>query len=138
MDGEEYHANSSTLASLISQGSPDVYILPLTEVSLPVAKQPARSGEGPQVAFSNSLHPAAAAVSSCQVSNAMSFADILMCPTVTQHIGFERHRSFFYLLKFVVAELWRKEKEVPINSENICCSCYKLAANSPFSTFEVL
>lgn len=72
MDGEEYHANSSTLASLVSQGSPDVYILPLTEVSLPVAKQPARSGEGPQVAFSNSLHPGAAAVSSCQVSNTMS------------------------------------------------------------------
>ncbi|XP_026207744.1 serine/threonine-protein kinase LMTK1 isoform X2 [Anabas testudineus] len=33
----------STLASPASQGSPDVYILPLTEVSLPVAKQPARS-----------------------------------------------------------------------------------------------
>uniref|UniRef100_A0A8D0D6A5 Apoptosis associated tyrosine kinase n=1 Tax=Sander lucioperca TaxID=283035 RepID=A0A8D0D6A5_SANLU len=33
----------STLASPASQGSPDVYILPLTELSLPVAKQPARS-----------------------------------------------------------------------------------------------
>uniref|UniRef100_A0A673BLG7 non-specific serine/threonine protein kinase n=1 Tax=Sphaeramia orbicularis TaxID=375764 RepID=A0A673BLG7_9TELE len=33
----------STLASPASQGSPDVYILPLTEVSLPVAKQPGRS-----------------------------------------------------------------------------------------------
>lgn len=33
----------STLASPASQGSPDVYILPLTEVSLPVAKQPSRS-----------------------------------------------------------------------------------------------
>nr|XP_020460263.1 serine/threonine-protein kinase LMTK1-like isoform X2 [Monopterus albus] len=33
----------STLASPASQGSPDVYILPLTEMSLPVAKQPARS-----------------------------------------------------------------------------------------------
>ncbi|XP_042253834.1 serine/threonine-protein kinase LMTK1 isoform X1 [Thunnus maccoyii] len=43
VDGEEYHANMSTLASPTSQGSPDVYILPLTEVSLPVAKQPARS-----------------------------------------------------------------------------------------------
>lgn len=47
MDGEEYHADMSTLASPASQGSPDVYILPLTEVSLPVAKQPARSGESP-------------------------------------------------------------------------------------------
>lgn len=45
VDGEEYHADMSTLASTASQGSPDVYILPLTEVSLPVAKQPARSGE---------------------------------------------------------------------------------------------
>lgn len=45
VDGEEYHADMSTLASPASQGSPDVYILPLTEVSLPVAKQPARSGE---------------------------------------------------------------------------------------------
>ncbi|XP_044034680.1 serine/threonine-protein kinase LMTK1 isoform X2 [Siniperca chuatsi] len=43
VDGEEYHADMSTLASPTSQGSPDVYILPLTEVSLPVAKQPARS-----------------------------------------------------------------------------------------------
>lgn len=33
----------STLASSASQGSPDVYILPLTEVSLPLSKQPARS-----------------------------------------------------------------------------------------------
>ncbi|XP_029383048.1 serine/threonine-protein kinase LMTK1 isoform X2 [Echeneis naucrates] len=33
----------STLASPASQGSPDVYILPLTELSLPVAKQPTRS-----------------------------------------------------------------------------------------------
>lgn len=43
VDGDEYHADMSTLASPASQGSPDVYILPLTEVSLPVAKQPARS-----------------------------------------------------------------------------------------------
>ncbi|XP_070707321.1 serine/threonine-protein kinase LMTK1 [Pempheris klunzingeri] len=43
VDGEEYHADMSTLASPASQGSPDVYILPLTEVSLPVAKQPTRS-----------------------------------------------------------------------------------------------
>ncbi|KAG7215481.1 hypothetical protein INR49_003257 [Caranx melampygus] len=47
VDGEEYHADMSTLASPASQGSPDVYILPLTEVSLPVAKQPARSGGAP-------------------------------------------------------------------------------------------
>ncbi|KAM4715267.1 serine/threonine-protein kinase LMTK1 isoform 2-T2 [Anableps anableps] len=33
----------STLASPASQGTPDVYILPLTEVSLPTTKQPARS-----------------------------------------------------------------------------------------------
>uniref|UniRef100_A0A3Q3VZ78 non-specific serine/threonine protein kinase n=1 Tax=Mola mola TaxID=94237 RepID=A0A3Q3VZ78_MOLML len=43
VDGEELHADVSTLASPASQGSPDVYVLPLTEVSLPVAKQPARS-----------------------------------------------------------------------------------------------
>ncbi|KAF7659885.1 hypothetical protein LDENG_00291580 [Lucifuga dentata] len=43
VDGEEYHADLSTLASPASQSSPEVYVLPLTEVSLPVAKQPARS-----------------------------------------------------------------------------------------------
>ncbi|XP_034716646.1 serine/threonine-protein kinase LMTK1 [Etheostoma cragini] len=43
VDGEEYHADMSTLASPASQGSPDVYILPLSELSLPLAKQPARS-----------------------------------------------------------------------------------------------
>ncbi|KAK5906416.1 hypothetical protein CgunFtcFv8_002283 [Champsocephalus gunnari] len=43
-EGEDYHADMSTLASSASQGSPDVYILPLTEVSLPLSKQPARSG----------------------------------------------------------------------------------------------
>ena len=48
VDGEEYHADMSTLGSPASQGSPDVYILPLTEVSLPVAKQPVRSGESLQ------------------------------------------------------------------------------------------
>lgn len=52
MDGDEYHADMSTLASPASQGSPDVYILPLTEVSLPVAKQPARSGESLRLAQS--------------------------------------------------------------------------------------
>ncbi|XP_072549267.1 serine/threonine-protein kinase LMTK1 isoform X2 [Salminus brasiliensis] len=39
-EGEEYQADLSTLASPGSQDGPDVYILPLTEVSLPVAKQP--------------------------------------------------------------------------------------------------
>ncbi|KAK6301472.1 hypothetical protein J4Q44_G00275250 [Coregonus suidteri] len=39
-EGEEYQADLSTLASPASQNGPDVYILPLTEVSLPVAKQP--------------------------------------------------------------------------------------------------
>lgn len=53
MDVEEYHADMSTLASPASQGSPDVYILPLTEVSLPVAKQPARSGESLQFNLSD-------------------------------------------------------------------------------------
>ncbi|XP_055745691.1 serine/threonine-protein kinase LMTK1-like isoform X2 [Salvelinus fontinalis] len=43
VDGEEYQADLSTLASPASQSGPDVYILPLTEVSLPVAKQPGRS-----------------------------------------------------------------------------------------------
>uniref|UniRef100_A0A671N5Q9 non-specific serine/threonine protein kinase n=1 Tax=Sinocyclocheilus anshuiensis TaxID=1608454 RepID=A0A671N5Q9_9TELE len=43
-EGEEYPANMSTPASPASHTGPDVYILPLTEVSLPVAKQPGRSG----------------------------------------------------------------------------------------------
>uniref|UniRef100_A0A671N5Q2 non-specific serine/threonine protein kinase n=1 Tax=Sinocyclocheilus anshuiensis TaxID=1608454 RepID=A0A671N5Q2_9TELE len=42
-EGEEYPANMSTPASPASHTGPDVYILPLTEVSLPVAKQPGRS-----------------------------------------------------------------------------------------------
>ncbi|XP_060757702.1 serine/threonine-protein kinase LMTK1 isoform X3 [Neoarius graeffei] len=41
--GEEYQADLSTLASSGSQDGPEVYVLPLTEVSLPVAKQPCRS-----------------------------------------------------------------------------------------------
>lgn len=45
VDCDEYHADMSTLASTVSQGTPDVYVLPLTEVSLPTTKQPARSGE---------------------------------------------------------------------------------------------
>lgn len=50
MDGKDYHADMSTLASPASQSSPDVYILPLTEVSLTVAKQPAPSGGSPVLA----------------------------------------------------------------------------------------
>ncbi|KAM6951517.1 serine/threonine-protein kinase LMTK1 [Aplochiton taeniatus] len=42
-DGEEYQADMSMLASPSSQSGPEVYILPLTEVSLPVAQQPGRS-----------------------------------------------------------------------------------------------
>uniref|UniRef100_A0A672K8V1 Apoptosis associated tyrosine kinase n=1 Tax=Sinocyclocheilus grahami TaxID=75366 RepID=A0A672K8V1_SINGR len=43
-EGEEYPANMSTPASPASHTGPEVYILPLTEVSLPVAKQPGQSG----------------------------------------------------------------------------------------------
>ncbi|XP_026868863.2 serine/threonine-protein kinase LMTK1 isoform X1 [Electrophorus electricus] len=39
-EGDEYQVNMSTLASPASGSSTDVYVLPLTEVSLPVAKQP--------------------------------------------------------------------------------------------------
>lgn len=42
-EGEEGHADLSTLASPTSQNDPEVYILPLTEVSLPVSKQPSKS-----------------------------------------------------------------------------------------------
>uniref|UniRef100_A0AAQ5XV68 non-specific serine/threonine protein kinase n=1 Tax=Amphiprion ocellaris TaxID=80972 RepID=A0AAQ5XV68_AMPOC len=42
-EGEEYQADLSALASPSSQNGPEVYILPLTEVSLPVSKQPGRS-----------------------------------------------------------------------------------------------
>ncbi|XP_030631335.1 serine/threonine-protein kinase LMTK1 [Chanos chanos] len=42
-EGEEQEAGQSALGSPASQGGPDVYILPLTELSLPVAKQPGRS-----------------------------------------------------------------------------------------------
>ncbi|KAG7491234.1 hypothetical protein MATL_G00000910 [Megalops atlanticus] len=42
-EGEDYHADLLTLASPASHAGPDVYILPLTEVSLPVSKQPGRS-----------------------------------------------------------------------------------------------
>ncbi|XP_026102567.1 serine/threonine-protein kinase LMTK1-like isoform X2 [Carassius auratus] len=42
-EGEEGRADLSTLASPSSQNDPEVYILPLTEVSLPVSKQPSKS-----------------------------------------------------------------------------------------------
>ncbi|XP_068605938.1 serine/threonine-protein kinase LMTK1-like [Brachionichthys hirsutus] len=42
-DGEEYPADLSGLASPSSHNGPEVYILPLTEVSLPVSRQPGRS-----------------------------------------------------------------------------------------------
>uniref|UniRef100_A0A8C1RR95 non-specific serine/threonine protein kinase n=1 Tax=Cyprinus carpio TaxID=7962 RepID=A0A8C1RR95_CYPCA len=43
MEGEEGQADLSTLASPSSQNDPEVYILPLTEVSLHVSKQPSKS-----------------------------------------------------------------------------------------------
>ncbi|XP_016430273.1 serine/threonine-protein kinase LMTK1-like [Sinocyclocheilus rhinocerous] len=43
MEGEEVQADLSTLASPSSQNDPEVYILPLTEVSLHVSKQPSKS-----------------------------------------------------------------------------------------------
>lgn len=42
-DGEECQADLSTLASPNSQNEPEVYILPLTEVSHHVSKQPNKS-----------------------------------------------------------------------------------------------
>ncbi|MFT7802482.1 serine/threonine-protein kinase LMTK1-like isoform X2 [Arapaima gigas] len=42
-EGEDYAADFSALGSPASQSGPEVYILPLTEVSLPVSKQPGRS-----------------------------------------------------------------------------------------------
>ncbi|KAJ8345928.1 hypothetical protein SKAU_G00301210 [Synaphobranchus kaupii] len=42
-EGEEYQADPSSLASPASQSGPEVYVLPLTQVSLPVSKQPGRS-----------------------------------------------------------------------------------------------
>ncbi|KAJ8254122.1 hypothetical protein COCON_G00207340 [Conger conger] len=48
-EGEEYQADPSSLASPGSQNGPEVYVLPLTQVSLPVSQQPGRSGEDPPV-----------------------------------------------------------------------------------------
>lgn len=45
-EGEEFAADFSAQSSpAAAQTGPDVYVLPLTEVSLPMAKQPGRSGE---------------------------------------------------------------------------------------------
>ncbi|XP_053515450.1 serine/threonine-protein kinase LMTK1 isoform X2 [Artibeus jamaicensis] len=46
-DGEEYAADLSAQGSpaAAAQNGPDVYVLPLTEVSLPMAKQPGRSAQ---------------------------------------------------------------------------------------------
>ncbi|XP_018600966.2 serine/threonine-protein kinase LMTK1 isoform X2 [Scleropages formosus] len=43
VESEDYQGDFSTLGSPASQSGPEVYILPLTEVSLPVSKQPGRS-----------------------------------------------------------------------------------------------
>lgn len=47
-EGDEYVADFSEQGSpaAAAQNGPDVYVLPLTEVSLPMAKQPGRSGKG--------------------------------------------------------------------------------------------
>lgn len=46
-EGEEFAADFSAQGSpaAAAPNGPDVYVLPLTEVSLPMAKQPGRSGE---------------------------------------------------------------------------------------------
>ena len=46
-EGDEYVADFSEQGSPAApaQNGPDVYVLPLTEVSLPMAKQPGRSGK---------------------------------------------------------------------------------------------
>lgn len=49
-EGEDYQADVSALASPASQNGPEVYVLPLTEVSLPVSKQPGRSSKKSQIA----------------------------------------------------------------------------------------
>lgn len=46
-EGDEYAADlAQGSPATAAQNGPDVYVLPLTEVSLPMAKQPGRSGEG--------------------------------------------------------------------------------------------
>ncbi|KAG9469064.1 hypothetical protein GDO78_021282, partial [Eleutherodactylus coqui] len=43
VDGEDYTAEFSIQSSPATQNGPEVYVLPLTEVSVPMSKQPARS-----------------------------------------------------------------------------------------------
>lgn len=45
------------MASPASQNGPEVYVLPLTEVSLPVSKQPGRPSKKPQTLLLSSLPP---------------------------------------------------------------------------------
>lgn len=58
-EGEEYAAGFSAQGSPATgaQNGPDVYVLPLTEVSLPMAKQPGRSGEWPPPERPGGAHP---------------------------------------------------------------------------------
>lgn len=44
-EGDDYVTEFSAQGSPAPQHGPEVYILPLTEVSLPMAKQPGRSGK---------------------------------------------------------------------------------------------
>lgn len=44
-EGEEYASEFSAQGSPATQNGPEVYILPLTEVSLPMSRQPGRSGK---------------------------------------------------------------------------------------------
>lgn len=45
VEGEEYASEFSAQGSPATQNGPEVYILPLTEVSLPMSRQPGRSGK---------------------------------------------------------------------------------------------
>lgn len=47
-EGEEYQTDLSAVGSPASQTDPEVYVLPLTEVSVPVSKHPSRSGKSLQ------------------------------------------------------------------------------------------
>lgn len=46
-EGDDYVTEFSAQGSPAPQHGPEVYVLPLTEVSLPMAKQPGRSGKLP-------------------------------------------------------------------------------------------
>lgn len=47
-EGDDYVTEFSAQGSPAPQHGPEVYVLPLTEVSLPMAKQPGRSGKLPE------------------------------------------------------------------------------------------